>query len=64
MLDDILQGFLQDAVETQGEVWRQHFRDVLDVQNVNLYTLPTRDNSSAERRRRRFPARGSSSLGE
>ena len=39
MLDDILQGFLQDAVETQGDFPGQRFRDVLEI-HVNRDTMP------------------------
>ena len=39
MLDDILQGFLQDAVETQGDFRWQRPRDVLEV-NVNRDAMP------------------------
>jgi hypothetical protein len=39
MLDDILQGLRQHAVETEGDVRWQSFRDVLDVK-VNLCTMP------------------------
>ena len=52
MLDDILQGFLQDAVETEGDFRRQRFRDVLDV-NVNRDTMPI-GQLFAEPGRRRF----------
>src|SRR5688500_6447517 len=39
MLDDILQGFLQDSVETEGDLPWQRWRDVVDV-DVNRYTMP------------------------
>ena len=39
MLDDILQGFLQDAVERQGDFPWERCRDVLEV-NVNRQTVP------------------------
>ena len=52
MLDDVLQGFLQDAVETQGDFRRQRFRDVLEV-NVSRDTMPTRQ-LFAEPSHRRF----------
>ena len=52
MLDDILQGFLQDAVETQGDFPWQRFRDVLEV-NVNRDTMPI-GQLFAEPGRRRF----------
>ena len=52
VLDDILQGFLQDAVETQGDFRWQRFRDVLEV-NVNRDTMPI-GQLFAEPGRRRF----------
>jgi len=52
MLDDVLQGFLQDAVETQGDFPRLRFRDVLEV-NVNRDSMPF-GQLFAESRRCRF----------
>ena len=40
VFDDVLQGFLQDAVETQSDFGRYRVRDVLDV-NVNLDSVAT-----------------------
>ena len=52
MLDDILQGFLQDAVETQGDFPWQRFRDVLEA-DVNRHVMPI-GQLFAERSRRPF----------
>ena len=52
MFDDVLQGFLQDAVETESDFGRQRVRDVLDV-HVNLDTMAT-GQLFAEGGRRRF----------
>jgi hypothetical protein len=41
MLDDILEGFLQDAVETEGDLRWQRFRDVLEM-HVNRDAVPIR----------------------
>ena len=52
MLDDILQGFLQDAVEAQGDFPWQRLRDVLAV-HVNRDAMPI-GQLFAEASRRRF----------
>jgi hypothetical protein len=39
MLDDVLEGFLQDAVETQGDFRWERCRDVLEV-DVNRHAMP------------------------
>ena len=41
MLEDILEGFLQDAVETEGDFRWQRFRDVLEM-HVNRDVVPIR----------------------
>ena len=61
MLDDILQGFLQDTVETQGDFPWQRLRDVLDV-DVNRHVMPI-GQLFAERRRCPFQAQELESRG-
>jgi len=57
MLDDILQGFLQDAVERKADLPWERCRDVVEV-NVNRQTVPI-GHLVAERSRRplQTPAR-------
>ena len=62
MLDDVLQGFLQDAVKTEGEFPWQRFRDVLDV-DVNRQTPCRLDNSSQNAAAARSSPRSSSLAG-
>ncbi len=52
VLDDILQCFLQDAIDTQRDLRWQHFRDVLEA-HVNRDIVPIAQ-LVAEPRRRRF----------
>ena len=61
MFDDILEGFLQHAVETQGDFPWQRFRDVLEV-NVNRDSVPS-GHLFTEPSRRRFQPQDSNLAG-